>query len=155
MSKNPDEVYLQPNCGTCHPVEWAERDVWGDCPECGSKADKYVKPDAAPFDIIKHLRRQFKWSQETFGPPEVRGYKGPLAHLRKELTEIEAAPDDLEEWADGALLLFDGAMRAGHSPEDFMAAIAAKFDKNQLRIWPDWRSADPDKPIEHVRGYHD
>lgn len=155
MSKNPDEVYLQPNCGTCHPVEWAERDVWGDCPDCGAKADRYVKPDAAPFDIIKHLYRQREWSWQNFGPPFFRGFKGPLNHARKELIEIEEEPWEVEEWADALILLFDGAMRAGHTPEDLMAAIADKLDKNMLRVWPDWRDADPDKPIEHVRGVHD
>lgn len=150
------EIWLEPDCaGGCTPREWCEDKVWGPCPECGAEPVKYVKAETVPFDIIKHLYRQRKFSHETFGPPEVRGYKGPLAHLRKELKEIEAAPDDVEEWADGALLLFDGAMRAGHTPEEFMAAIAAKQDKNELRIWPDWRTADPDKPIEHVRGIHD
>jgi hypothetical protein len=29
--------------------------------------------------------------------------------------------------------------------------IIAKQGKNELRDWPDWRTADPDKAIEHVR----
>lgn len=108
-----------------------------------------------PFDIIKHLHQQRKWSQETFGPAEIRGHKGPIAHLRKELVEIEQDPADVEEWADGLLLIFDGAMRAGHTPEEIITAFAEKFDKNQMRVWPDWRTVAADKPIEHVRGIHD
>jgi hypothetical protein len=105
------------------------------------------------FDIIAHLHRQREFSIKTFGPmPRI---KGVLAHVRKELDEIENRPEDVEEWADALILIFDGAMRAGHTPVDVVTAIAEKQDKNERRIWPDWRDVDPDKPIEHVRGYHD
>ena len=41
--------------------------------------------------------------------------------------------------------------RSGHSPADTIAAIKAKQERNEGRQWPDWRTADPDKAIEHVR----
>ncbi|HYH17528.1 MAG TPA: dATP/dGTP pyrophosphohydrolase domain-containing protein [Azospirillum sp.] len=107
-------------------------------------------PSAEPsFDLIAHLRRQMEWSSRTFGP----GYQVSrvLAHLRKELVEVESRPGDLEEWADVISLAFDGAWRAGHSPEQIAAGIAAKLAKNEARQWPDWRTAPPDAPIEHVR----
>lgn len=101
------------------------------------------------FDLIQHLRRQWAFSQRTFGP-------GPrtsrvLEHIRKELSEVEAAPEDPIEWADVLLLTFDGAMRAGHSPEAICQALIRKLAINEQRTWPDWRTADPTRPLEHIR----
>ena len=108
-----------------------------------------AKLDAA-IDVA-HLDRQQAWSAETFGPAEVRGHRGVLDHIRKELVEIEAEPGDVTEWADLIILAFNGAWRSGHSPADTIAAIKAKQERNEDRQWPDWRTADPDKAIEHVR----
>jgi hypothetical protein len=101
------------------------------------------------FDFLAHLRHQREWSEKTFGPgPRPEGISD---HIRKELLEIEAAPDDLEEWIDVAILALDGAWRAGHSPEAIVAALVAKQAKNEGRAWPDWRTAEPGRAIEHVR----
>ena len=108
-----------------------------------------AKLDAA-IDVA-HLDRQQAWSAETFGPAEVRGHRGVLDHIRKELVEIEAEPGDVTEWADLIILAFDGAWRSGHSPADTIAAIKAKQERNEARTWPDWRTADPNKAIEHIR----
>ena len=48
------------------------------------------------FDLARHLQRQSAFSQRTFGPGNRTA--GVLDHIRKELVEIEQAPDDLEEW---------------------------------------------------------
>lgn len=109
---------------------------------------------AASIDVA-HLDRQRAWSRETFGPSDVRNHVGVLDHLRKELVEVEDAPDDVEEWADVVILAFDGAWRAGHEPADILAAIKAKQAKNEGRTWPDWRVADPNRAIEHVRELDD
>ena len=101
------------------------------------------------MDLVAHIRRQREWSRRTFGPGERA--KGVVAHIRKELVEIEAAPADLEEWVDVILLALDGAWRAGYTPEEIAAAIEAKQTKNEGRQWPDWRTAPKDKAIEHVR----
>lgn len=101
------------------------------------------------LDLVAHLYRQRAFSRATFGPgPRTAGV---LDHIRKELAEIEAAPADLEEWVDLILLAFDGAWRAGHEPEEIVAGVAAKQGRNELRDWPDWRTAPADKAIEHVR----
>lgn len=98
---------------------------------------------------VEHLTRQMEWSERTFGPgPRT---KGVLDHIRKELAEIEEAPDDLSEWVDVIILAFDGAWRAGHAPEDTIAAIKAKQAKNEGRVWPDWRTMSEDAAIEHDR----
>lgn len=100
------------------------------------------------FCFLTHLQRQRNWSERTFGPgPRT---KGVIDHIRKELTEIEAAPDDLEEWIDVAILALDGAWRSGASPEQIIERLISKQSKNERRTWPDWRGSDPDKAIEHI-----
>lgn len=101
------------------------------------------------FDLVSHLHRQRTFSRNTFGPGART--KGVIDHIRKELAEIEAEPEDISEWVDVILLAFDGAWRAGWEPEDIVAAIEAKQSKNEGRTWPDWRTASPDKAIEHDR----
>lgn len=101
------------------------------------------------IDLIAHLHRQHEWSERTFGP----GHRtaGVLDHIRKELKEIEAEPLELSEWIDVVILVLDGAWRAGYSPEDIAFALIEKQAKNEQRTWPDWRTAPPDKAIEHDR----
>lgn len=102
------------------------------------------------MNLIGHLYRQREFSLRTFGPgPRTEGV---CDHIRKELKEIEAKPDDLSEWADVVLLALDGAWRAGYSPEEIANAIQAKQAKNEARKWPDWRTAEPGKAIEHIKG---
>lgn len=101
------------------------------------------------MDLIQHLHRQRDFSLKTFGPGNRT--QGVLDHIRKELKEIEAAPYDLEEWVDLILLAMDGAWRAGFEPSEIAFAIQAKQTKNEGRVWPDWRTAEPGKAIEHVR----
>ncbi len=95
------------------------------------------------------IEAYYRWSLETFGPGERT--LAVLRHIEKELDEVAAAPDDVVEWADVIILAIDGAMRQGHTVRQIFAAIKAKHAKNMRREWPDWRLADPDQPIEHVR----
>ena len=101
------------------------------------------------FDFVAHLRNQADWSAHTFGPSARTA--GVLDHIRKELEEVEKHPDDLSEWIDLIILSCDGALRRGFSPEQIAQALVAKQSKNEKRQWPDWRTADPNKAIEHVR----
>lgn len=100
------------------------------------------------MDLVQHLYRQRDFSQRIFGPG--RRTQGVIDHIQKELAEIDAQPDDLMEWVDVVLLALDGAWRSGHTPEEIAAAITAKQIKNEGRRWPDWRSAESDKAIEHL-----
>lgn len=101
------------------------------------------------FDLVAHLERQRQFSFRTFGPGSRT--KGVVDHIRKELVEIEQTPHDLEEWVDLIMLACDGAWRSGHSPEQIALGLSLKLAKNERRTWPDWRSVDPDKAIEHDR----
>lgn len=98
---------------------------------------------------VNHLARQAAWSEATFGPG--RRTAGVTDHIGKELDEIRSDPDDLGEWVDVVILALDGAWRTGASPEQIIAAVKAKQARNEARTWPDWRTADPDKAIEHDR----
>lgn len=109
--------------------------------DCSLCADEAIDED--------HIQNQIEWSTKTFGP-EPR-LKPLIEHIRLELQEIEAAPEDLEEWVDVIILALDGAWRAGHSPREIIAAIKAKQRKNEEREWPDWRSWPKDKPIVHMQ----
>ena len=96
-----------------------------------------------------HLERQRAFSARAFGPGSRTA--GVIDHIRKELLEIEADPTDLSEWVDVIILALDGAWRAGHEPQQIIDAIVAKQARNEARTWPDWRTAEPDKAIEHDR----
>jgi hypothetical protein len=97
--------------------------------------------------LTEYLTRQWEWSRRTFG--EGRRTKGILEHIRKELSEIEAKPDDLSEWVDVMILAMDGYWRHGGKPESLMADLQAKQDKNFARKWPTPTSEDV--AVEHVR----
>lgn len=100
------------------------------------------------MDILAHLKHQREWSERTFGPGQRTA--GVVDHIVKELHEIMDAPDDLEEWIDVVILALDGAWRAGYSPQQIVDCWEAKQKKNEGRDWPDWRTAEPGKAIEHI-----
>lgn len=110
---------------------------------------------ASAADMRDFWDDQREWSYETFGPPDVRGPAGPLDHLAKEAVEARAEADPAkrrEEIADCLFLVFDAAHRAGMSYAELAAVAKAKLVKNRARTWPDWRTADPTRAVEHVRG---
>lgn len=103
-------------------------------------------PAPVPWDGI--LWGQIRdWSKATFGPG--RRTKGLLEHIRRELDEVAAAPDDLVEWVDVVLLAYDGYWRHGGTPEGFLDMVRYKFKVNQARKWPP--PAPDDQPNHHVK----
>jgi hypothetical protein len=101
------------------------------------------------MDLIRHLYRQRNWSQETFGPGARTN--GILDHIKKEVNEVEQDPSDIKEWIDIVILAFDGAWRAGYTPEQIAQALEVKQAINETRSWPDWRRFSQDQAIEHNR----
>lgn len=100
--------------------------------------------------LAHHLARQYDFSQNTFGIGQ-RTF-GIIDHIKKELKEIQdEGGQDLMEWIDVVILAFDGALRMGFSPQEISDALDAKQTINEKRKWPDWRKADPDKAIEHIK----
>lgn len=111
------------------------------------------------MDLKQHLLRQMAWSHANFGPGERR--EGVIDHIRKELVEVEEAGGDSAEWVDVVILALDGLTRrlafcnGERSDPDRVAEIVCqmivgKQTRNEARVWPDWRNADPTKAIEHV-----
>lgn len=106
-------------------------------------------PVTVPFDLVAHVTRQREWSRRTFGP--ARRTNGVLDHIAKELQEVRASPDDLDEWIDVIILALDGAWRHGHEPAEIVRALVDKQARNEARSWPDWRDRSEDEAIEHTR----
>lgn len=98
-----------------------------------------------------HIERQIEFSERVFGPGDRT--LGVIDHITKELEEIACDPGDESEWADVIILAIDGAWRAGIGAQELIDAIVAKQLKNERRVWPDWRTTDPTKAIEHDRSY--
>lgn len=105
------------------------------------------------LELVRHLHQQQEFSFRTFGPPRsVNPTAGVQDHLAKELLEVAKDPTDIYEWIDCVILSFDGALRAGYTPEQIAEALELKQLKNEKRRWPDWQTAEPGKAIEHIRG---
>lgn len=130
------------------PLDWIVRTSDGGLHRYPADAFRHPQTPSLVIDAT-HLERQREWSAQTFGPGTRT--KGVLDHIRKELVEIENAPDDVSEWIDVIILAFDGALRAGHAPQAVIDAMVAKQNKNEARDWPDWRSFSADEAIEHIR----
>lgn len=94
-----------------------------------------------------YLIRQRGFSERTFGAG--LRTKGICAHIRKELTEIEAEPADLDEWIDVIILAIDGFWRAGGQPNELFERLRAKQTINFARKWP--APLPEDQPVEHIR----
>lgn len=101
------------------------------------------------FDLADWIDEKHSWSLATFGPGA--RFAGVLAHIRKELAEIEAAPGDLREWIDVILLALDGAARAGYNGAAIVAALQAKQRQNTERQWPAPTPENHDQAIEHIK----
>lgn len=83
--------------------------------------------------LNKFLSEQKKFSEKTFG----KDYplKSVLKHLGKEVKEVIANPDDMEEWADVFILLMDAMMRNNISFKKILKASNEKLKKNKKRQW--------------------
>ena len=104
--------------------------------------------------FLAHLDRQKVFRIRAFGPSART--EGVLDHIRLECNEVSGTGGkDLSEWIDIAMLAFSGALGAGFAPYEIVQAIEAKQTKNEKRSWPDWRTADENKAICHVKGIHD
>src|SRR6185369_13100090 len=103
---------------------------------------------AAVIDAA-HLKRQAKFSLETYGPG--LRTQGIIKHIKKELKEIEEEPTDIKEWIEVVILALDGAWRAGGEPQAIIDALIAKQSENESRTWPDWRTFSDGEAIEHIR----
>ena len=107
------------------------------------------RKERSAFDLADWFDAKARWSAEVFGPETgPQRYEAVVAHIRKELVEIERDPADLEEWCDVVMLAMDGAWRsAGADGAAFVAMLEGKHAINLVRVW----RRDDDGVIEHVR----
>jgi phosphoribosyl-ATP pyrophosphohydrolase len=105
------------------------------------------------------LDRKAAWSRETFGPVNMPDDAlRILRHMDNEMNEIcdavnlEETENINVECADVILLAFDMMHRNGMTGAEIIATITDKQEANTRRTWPDWRTADPTMPMEHVKG---
>jgi hypothetical protein len=111
-------------------------------------------------DFEQHLVRQMVFSRATFGPG--MRTEGVIDHIRKELVEVAESAGSSDEWVDVVILALDGLTRSIWAGPNYLFdadeaarlavnCILHKQAKNERRNWPDWRTADPNKAIEHDR----
>ena len=118
------------------------------------------------MNLEEHLLRQMAFSHATFGPG--RRTKGVIDHIKKELVEVEKSTWGPEEWVDVVALAMDGLTRSLAYPHETYKTRHERADPvwvaNQActlirekqgivegRRYPDWRTVDHDKAIEHDR----
>ena len=80
---------------------------------------------------------------------------GGCLHLPRILNHIQETLDALAVPCEAMRLLI--AIREddylSDSSRHRIDTLVAKQTKNECRVWPDWRTADPSKPIEHDRSH--
>lgn len=116
------------------------------------------------FDLEAHLKRQMAFSHATFGPGQRTD--GVIDHIKKELIEVDDTDDfdeKAKEWADVVILALDGLTRhlayyasdtranPNFVANEAVSYIEKKQSTNEARDWPDWRTTDPNRAIEHHR----
>lgn len=113
--------------------------------------DYTYKMDYAYPRLDEMLDVHSEWALLTFGPMTEEKRKGIIKHLRKELDEVEEDPTDPKEWIDVMILAIHGLFTLGLDGSDVLEDYFNKMLDNFEREWPDWRTADPTEPLEHVR----
>ena len=96
-----------------------------------------------PFRFVRQAHAE--WSDRQFGNV---GQVGPLKHLAREAIEAAEAPDDISEFADILMLVWDATRRAGFSDEQLAEAVAEKLKRNKRRVWGEVKDGEP---CHHVK----
>lgn len=109
------------------PAAWKDLYLCGDA---GSLRD--------PFLFVRQAHAE--WSDRQFGNV---GPVGPLKHLAKEANEAAEAPDDISEFADIIMLVWDATRRAGITDEQLAIAVAEKLERNKRRQWGIVKDGEP------------
>jgi len=81
------------------------------------------------------------WNFAKFGDDGPRTER-IVNHIKSELEEVLADPKDILEWVDVMLFAWQGALRAGHSPEEIVDGVVEKMAKNKHRHWFSAREED-------------
>ena len=98
--------------------------------------------------ICTLIERQKKFSKNAFGPGKC--LDRIVDHIKEELSEVETSEGDLVEWVDVILLAIDGAWRAGYNSGEIEEMLFRKLKINEQREWPDPKSCDSNRAINHI-----
>lgn len=109
--------------------------------------------DASLGGLVRFLRDLMEFQHEAFGDRQT--IEGVISHVDEEVVEIKADPTDRKEWLDLMTLGVSAFRRLGDTPESLAEAWRGRLEVLKGRTYPDWRTADPDKHINHVRCDHD
>ncbi len=85
-----------------------------------------------------------QWQKATFRDATPRS---KIAHLRKEVEELNQRPDDDHEYADCMLLLIGAWGARGKSAAELVQACRDKLDINRARKWG---RPDQSGVVEHL-----
>lgn len=80
----------------------------------GIRGEREAREADMTFNLTQYIEELKAWQLETFG--EEDRTEALVKHIRKELREIEAKPDDIDEWCDVMILSIEGAWRSGYEP---------------------------------------
>jgi|JRYD01.1.fsa_nt_gb hypothetical protein len=85
------------------------------------------------------------FTDKTFGQstPQAKAH-----HLAEEAMEAAADPQDILEWADCTILLFDAVRKAGFTTEDLYQGVLRKMEINKNRKWGE---KDANGVVRHVK----
>lgn len=119
-----------------HGIRQVQNDqaAWKDLYLCSFDAESVRDP----FRFVRQAHAE--WSDRQFGNV---GPVGPLKHLAKEAIEAAEAPDDISEFADILMLVWDATRRAGFSDEQLAEAVAEKLERNKRRAWGKVKDGEP------------
>ncbi|UNY50335.1 EaA protein [Stenotrophomonas phage vB_SmeS_BUCT705] len=119
-----------------HEMRQVQNDpaAWKDLYLCGGNAESVRDP----FRLVRQAHAE--WSDRQFGNV---GPVGPLKHLAKEANEAAEAPDDISEFADIIMLVWDATRRAGITDEQLAVAVAEKLERNKRRQWGAVKDGEP------------
>ncbi|UJD06035.1 DUF550 domain-containing protein [Klebsiella phage PWKp19] len=119
-----------------HEMRQVQNDpaAWKDLYLCGGDAESVRDP----FRFVRQAHAE--WSDRQFGNV---GPVGPLKHLAKEANEAAEAPDDISEFADIIMLVWDATRRAGITDEQLAVAVAEKLERNKRRQWGSVKDGEP------------
>ena len=119
-----------------HEMRQVQNDpaAWKDLYLCGGDAESVRDP----FRFVRQAHAE--WSDRQFGNV---GPVGPLKHLAKEANEAAEAPDDISEFADIIMLVWDATRRAGITDEQLAIAVAEKLERNRRRQWGAVKDGEP------------
>lgn len=107
-------------------------------PERDQVRQEHAESVRDPFRFVRQAHAE--WSDIQFGNV---GPVGPLKHLAKEANEAAEAPDDISEFADIIMLVWDATRRAGITDEQLAMAVAEKLERNKRRQWGAVKDGEP------------